>query len=299
MVNTAVILCCETKLLEAKCMVIIWSQCYFPTLQPPLLTAPALSDLPQTARGTNFTDQLADSTTITMLPQETTVNRSISSSSGEIGMKLGMQRKDSFYESDDEIKTPRKSSPKKASPIKSSPKEHSPPCYDQALGSVDTRVSYEHVESHVKRLEYESVEPVSSDITQEHFESVRSVKTHEVMAPLSLEVMAPLPSYEEATLGVDMGVANAELFQFKDEDAPPVPPRTESHGAMDVAVDIVPESPDKHFELDSDQVHILSEPVIKTYKLTFQNFQLVYNSLPFGTQYYTVHGLWIICLICI
>ncbi|XP_071117082.1 multiple PDZ domain protein-like isoform X2 [Haliotis cracherodii] len=228
--------------------------------QPPLLTAPALSDLPQTARGTNFTDQLADSTTITMLPQETTVNRSISSSSGEIGMKLGMQRKDSFYESDDEIKTPRKSSPKKASPIKSSPKEHSPPCYDQALGSVDTRVSYEHVESHVKRLEYESVEPVSSDITQEHFESVRSVKTHEAMAPLSREVMAPLPSYEEATLGVDMGVANAELFQFKDEDAPPVPPRTESHGAMDIAVDIVPESPDKHFELDSDQLSPESSP---------------------------------------
>ncbi|XP_046567943.1 multiple PDZ domain protein-like isoform X6 [Haliotis rubra] len=221
--------------------------------QPPLLTAPALSDLPQSARGTNFTDQLADSTTITMLPQETTVNRSVSSSSGEIGTKIGTQRKDSFYESDDELKIFRKTSPKKTSPIKSPPKEDSPPCYDQALGSVDTRVSYEHVEPHVKRLQYESVEPVSSDITQEHFEAVQSVKTHEVMAPLSREVMAPLPSYEEATLGVDMGIANAELFQFKDEDAPPVPPRTESHGAMDIAVDIVPESPDKQFELDSDQ----------------------------------------------
>ncbi|XP_025111379.1 multiple PDZ domain protein-like isoform X3 [Pomacea canaliculata] len=149
-----------------------------------------------------------------------------SSSDTDIKTNRGsmMQRKDSFYESDEDLRTPRRTSPRKQ---KMEPEEM-PPSYESAVEVSEKTTATALMSSDVKpplpppplqpksspserpaayASSYENVPKVEQDLI---FNMLQSVKT---------ESLAPLPSYEEAVLGFGETDSTSE--------APPVPPRAE------------------------------------------------------------------------
>ena len=119
-----------------------------------------------------------------------------------------LQRKDSFYESDDEMRTPRRASPRKA---KAQPEEP-PPSYENAI-----------------KVTSEPSPPVAPPLPSRELRSPATSYENVNAADLRANVPAQpppqaegpaLPSYEEAVFG--SGEADGA------GEAPPVPPRAES-----------------------------------------------------------------------
>ena len=74
---------------------------------------------------------------------------------------------------------------------------------------------------------------------------------------MEMDLVAPLPSYEEATQGLSETRMVTE-DRFGEGAPPPVPPRTESHGAMEVDAVIIPDQLQDHSDADSDEVYSIA-----------------------------------------
>ncbi|XP_076440217.1 multiple PDZ domain protein-like isoform X4 [Babylonia areolata] len=138
-----------------------------------------------------------------------------------------LQRKDSFYESDEEVKTPRYASPRKQ---KSEPEEPPPP-YESAIEATSTTAD---------NMTAPPIPPPPLREVHSHNVSCENAVQEDFSASLQTEVQlkTDLPSYEEAML------VGGEMDSLG--DAPPVPPRAESQSDSVLSV----EEEAAHLELE-------------------------------------------------
>ena len=154
-----------------------------------------------------------------------------------------LQRKDSFYESDDEVRTPRRSSPRKQ---KSEPEEP-PPSYESA---IETSVAPDLM----------SPPPIPPPPPPHELRcqssNYENVVTPDFSADLSSDAQPKpealaLPSYEEAIFG------SGDMDSLGDAPPPPVPPRAESHAGsgsvlQQLTVDVTAANLGKKLASDSE-----------------------------------------------
>ncbi|KAK6188757.1 hypothetical protein SNE40_004870 [Patella caerulea] len=183
---------------------------------PPSEAAPSSPDLV-----TSFTEQLPESSTITMSAHESSLNMSESSHSSESDSKSNLKRKDSFYDSDEEdIKAPRKASPQKSN-------ETSP----ERLALLKSMTPATKLNSFGKE---------ARDI---HVE-----KMVEVQHKFDYEDIDALPSYQEATAGSMQTNTTTTSFTKKRDVSPLAPLRIETQ-SLDI-----PQHERKESDAVSDQL---------------------------------------------
>lgn len=128
-----------------------------------------------------------------------------------------MQRKDSFYETDEESHTPRHTSPLKQKKLAEEP----PPSYESAVEVSREVTNIMHPPPLPPHPQTRHPQDIGGQMHDGAYENVVSGFHQELMMVVKNKGMAPLPSYEEAILGsgeVDV------------TEAPPIPPRGESKG---------------------------------------------------------------------